>query len=882
MKRLGQIVSGLCAVLVKRRRDAILDEELRTHLALLTDQNIKRGMPPEGAYRAAKIALGGKDQIMESVRDHRGLPVLETLWQDIRYGARMLRKSPGFAAVAILTLALGIGGTTAIFSLVNTAFLRSLPFPDSNRIVRVLETLTAPDGHRSTFSTHGQTILAIHNQNRVFDTMVALDGESMTLLDRGAPERVSVVFQSSGWASTLGVEPVLGRGFTLEEESRGAASGVALLSYGLWQTRFGATSSILKASVNLDGKVYRIVGVLPRGFRFPYNADFWIPAIINPADKVTEYAVFAHLRPGITRMQAQANLDTIASRIRQQYPATTPGFGLGMITLRENFLGNQDGPMLALLCAVGFLLLMACINVANLLLARSVTRTREFAVRAVLGATRRRQLQQVLVESILLASLGCALGIALAVWLNPFMRMLTPANFTTQIHVAHTGMNLRVLSFALLVSLIAGIFSGAAPAFASTGVLEKNLKEMGRSGTGGRSRRRVLDGFVVAETAIAMVLLTGAGVMVRNFDRLVHRDLGFDAHKLVVLSLTPSDADFPLGPRRAALFHRVLEEVQRTPGVEAAGLTTVNPLGGGTWSASVIVQGMEAGNNNSAYYLNHRLISPRLFDVMRIPVLRGRSFTEQDNELAAGVAIVSQRTAERFWPHQDALGKQIRTARPNSPWLTVVGIVGNVYDVGDPGDPVETWYLPYAQNASTAAAESVYVMVRAHGGAELVPGIERAIWRVDRSLAAYDVSAMDDYYSDSLKRDRLGAQVMIAFGVFGLLLAALGVYGVMSFGVASRMREIGIRMALGADQGEVLRFILRRGVRLAGAGLFTGILVAAALNRTLASLLAAVRPLEFTVLGVTGAMLASVALAACYLPARRAMHVNPTVALRDE
>ena len=830
------------------------DKELQNHLARPTDQNIAR----------------------------RRLPLVETLLQDIRFSFRTLRKSPGFAAVAILTLALGIGGTTSIFGLVNTVFLRPLPFPDSARIARVLETLTAPDGHRSTFSVHCQSILAIRQQNGAFDNMVALAGQSMTLLGQGAPERVSVVYQSAGWDSTLGVTPMLGRGLTPREEAQGTESGVALLSYGLWQTRFGGTSSILKTSVNLDGQTYRIVGVLPRGFRFPYNADFWIPTVINPADKITEYAVFAHLRPGITRAQAQANLDRIATRIRLQFPATAPGFGLGMITFRENLVGNQDGPMLALLSAVGFLLLMACINVANLLLSRSVTRTREFAIRSALGATRRRQLQQVLVESGLLAGSGCTLGIVLAGWLDPFIRMLAPINFTSQLSMAHTQMNLRVLSFALFVSFASGIFSGAAPAFASLRALENSLHQAGRSGTGGRSTTRVLDAFVVAEVAVALVLLVGAGVMIGNFDRLEHRQLGFNAHNLVVLSITPSDAYFPLGPRRAQLFRRVLGEVQRTPGVEAAGLTTVNPLGGGTWSTSVIVQGMETASNDSAYYLNHRLISPELFGAMRIPILRGRSFTEQDNEHSSPVAIVSQQTAERFWPRQDALGKQIRIARPNSPWLTVVGVVGNVYDVGDPGDPTETWYLPYAQNSSSAAAESVYLMVRAHSSAALVSGVEQAIWRVDKSLAAYDVSAMDDYYSDSLERDRLGAQVMIAFGVFGLLLAALGVYGVMAFGVARRTREIGIRLALGADQHAVRRIILRRGMRLAAVGLLLGILAAAALNRMLASLLTAVRPLEFTVLGITAVILLGVAFAACYVPAHRAMGVNPIVALRHE
>ncbi len=809
---------------------------------------------------------------------------MQAIWQDLRYAIRLLRRSPGFAAIVVMTFALGIGGNTAIFGVVDTVFLRPLPFPDAGRIVRVLETLTAPDGHRSTFSVHSQSVLALREQNRVFDNMVALSGQSMTLIGQGAPERVSVVYRSEGWSSTLGVQPVIGRSFTPEEEKQGGSSGVALMSYALWQGRFGGISSILKTSVNLDGQNYRIVGILPRGFRVPYDADLWIPWVVNPTDRVTEYAVFAHLRPGATTAQAEENLEVIAKWIKQQYPETPPGYGMGLITLRENLVGNQAGPMLALLCAVGFLLLLACINVANLLLARSVTRAKEFAIRSVLGASRSRQLQQVLVESMVLAGSGCALGIVLAVWFNGFIAMLIPANFNSQLGMTLPQMNLRVLGFALLVSLMAGILSGIAPALASANALQRNLKEGGRlSGSSGRGTSRVLNGFVIAETAVALVLLAGAGVMLRNFQRLQHRNLGFNPHSLLTLSITPSDTGFPLGPRRSVLFQRVLEEVQRTPGVEIAGMTTVNPLGGGTWSASVIIQGMESTGTNGAYYVNHRLISPELFRAMGIPVLRGRAFTEQDNEHGAPVAIVSEQTAERFWPHQNALGKQIRIARPHSPWLTIVGIVGNVYDAGDPGDPTETWYLPYAQNGSTAAAESIYLMVRMHGDpAASANSVEQAIWRVDKSVAAYDISAMDHYYTDSLERDRLGAEVMTLFGVFGLLLAALGVYGVMVFAVAQRTREIGIRMALGADQNAILRLILRRGVRLATTGLAIGALAAAALNRVLASLLPAVQPIEFAIIGITVATLLSVAFAACYLPARRAARMNPLTALHYE
>jgi putative ABC transport system permease protein len=809
---------------------------------------------------------------------------MQTLWQDLQYAFRLLRRSPGFAAIVLITLAIGIGGNTAIFGLVDTAFFRPLPFPEPDRVLRVLETLTGPDGHKATFGMRTRSVLAMREENHVFDNMVALSGQSMTLIAQGTPERVSAIWQSEGWAATFGVRPVLGRNFTPEEEKQGRNSGVVLMSYGLWQRRFGGVPSILNTSVNLDGQSYRLVGVFQQGFRFPYNADFWIPSIPDPSDKVTEFAVFAHMRPGVTRTQVDEDLNAIAGHVKKEYPDTSRAYGMGVITLRENLMDNQDGPMLALLCVVGFLLLLACINVANLLLARSVTRAREFAIRAALGASRSRQLRQLLVESTLLAVLGCGIGLMLAVWLNQFSSTLLPSDITNQIGMTQPEMDVRVLGFAVLISLFAGVFSGLAPAFASaTNATQKNLREGGRSEAGGQTAGRLLNAFVIAEAALALVLLAGAGVMLKNFERLEHLQLGFDPHNLLTMSLTPSDSAYPLGPRRAELFHRVLEEVQATPGVKQAALTTVNPLGGGTWSTTVVIQGMEVADGNASYYVNHRLISPELFRVMGIPLLRGRVFTEGDNATSLPVAIVSQQTAEKFWPNQDALGKQIRVGRPNTPWLTVVGIVGNVHDATDPGDPRETWYIPYAQNAATAAADSIYLMVRTQGDpTAMAPAIEQSMLRVDKTLAAYDVSAMDHYYSQSLQRERLSAKIMICFGAFGLLLAALGVYGVMAFAVARRTREIGVRMALGADRASIVNLVLRRGVRLASTGLLIGALVAAALNRVLASLLTQVNALEWMTIAGAGLVLLCVAFAACYVPARRASNMDPLQALHYE
>jgi putative ABC transport system permease protein len=809
--------------------------------------------------------------------------MMDGLWQDLRYAVRLLRRTPRNSAIAVAILALGIGANTAMFSAVNQVLILPLPFPDPGRLVRVRDAVVSADGALHPFNMSVRDLVILRESRDLFEGVIGLGGTDMTLIGGETPERVSVVLQTAGNAETLDVHPSLGRGFSEEEERRGQASGVAVISDTLWRTHFGGSAAALGVTFHLDDQPFTVIGVMPPLYAFPYDAQIWIPATLDPADRSQEFAVFARLRPGVSLTAARRALQPVAERVRQQYPDTLASFGFEVITIQENLADNQTGTLRALAMVVGFLLLTACVNVATLLLARSVARRREFAVRAALGASQARHLRQLLAESVVLAALGCGAGLLLALWLSAFTAALIPSVLSGQLGIATLHVDWHVAAFAAAASLLSAAIAAVVPAFGSWRVSPRTaLADGGRTATSGQAAR-LLGLMIVAETAVTLVLLAGSGLMIQNFLRLRSQPLGFVPRGLVTLEVMPSPRAYATGAARDALIRRLLDEVRTVSGVTAA-VTTVNPLGGGTWGATVISEEAAARDPHAAFNVNDRLITPGLLETMGVTLLRGRAFTEQDRVGTAGVAIVSERMAARFWPNADAIGRRIRMARSPGEWLTVVGVAGNVADSHDPGVPIETWYRPYAQQADSAEAEKIYFMVRARSGDPLapVPAIERAIWRVDKTLAPYHVSAMDAYYDMSIARERLGAAFMLALATFGLALAALGVYGVMAFSVGQRTAEIGVRIALGGSARDILPLVLRRGVGLVAAGISLGTVAAVVLNRVLASLLTEVGTLDGAVLCGAAALIALAAVAACVAPALAAARLDPVAALKAD
>ena len=809
---------------------------------------------------------------------------METFWQDLRFGFRQLLSKPGFAAIATLSLALGIGANTAIFSLVDAVLLRPLPFHDPDRLVVVWEDAAKIGFPRNTPAPANYADWK--GQNRVFEDMAAITWRGFNLTDEGEPEKVEAQGVTANFFTLLGVKPELGRVFTGEEDQPGR-NKVALVSYGLWQRRFGGDPALIGKEILLDGQKHMVIGVMPPGFQFlSKEVSLWVPAAFSPqelANRGSHYlTVVARLKPEVALQEARADVAAITQRINRDNPVSWSGFELGsvVISLREQLAGDVRPALIVLLVAVGFVLLIACANIANLLLARGAARFREVAVRTALGAGRWRIMRQLLTESVSLAVAGGLAGLLFAWSSFSFLKQIIPDNMALN---AGVRIDARIFGFTLLLSLLTGIVFGLAPALQAAKIdLNEALKQGGgRSGTGA-GHRRLRGALVVIEIAMALVLLVGAGLLIRAFLRLRALDIGVNPENALTLRTMLPRNKYGELPKRDAFYRQILERVRALPGVVSAGYTTAMPL---TWKGGTngfVIEGREQGPGQDA---QSRQVSAGYMETMCFKLRQGRFFDDHDDAQAQPAAVINETMARQFWPGENALGKRFKLGSVDSqnPWVTVVGVVGDVKEMGLEAPAKAEMFFPYQQMPRMLWNMPRDMAVRTTGDPMSVAGAARqAVWSVDRNQPVSNVRTMNEILSEEVAQRRIGMTLLAAFAALALALASLGIYGVLSYSVAQRTQEIGVRMALGAGRKDVLRMVLADGMRLATAGLAIGLGVSFAMTRLMAGLLFGVSANDPLTLGGVTLLLITVALMACFIPARRATKVDPLIALRYE
>ena len=878
---LNDLLLRLRSLFLRKKVETELDDELRFHFDKQISKFIQSGMAPEEARRRARLEFGGMEQLKEEHRDARGVSLVETLLQDVRYGLRMLRKNSGFTAIAVLTLALGIGANTAIFSLVNTVLLRPLPYKNADQLVTVW-------GYNRTrgFTTDLVSPLDFadwRSQSSVFERMGASTDVTYTLTGLGEPALLIAYSFSSDYFRVLGVAPLFGRTFLPEEEQPGK-NHVTVLSYSFWQSRFGGDQDIVGKTITLDGAAYTIIGVMPSAFKYPPFTELWTPLTVGAEaanDRAYRYLrVMARLKPGVTLQQARAEMNAIASRLALEYPKTNKDEdATNLISLREKISGDIRPALVVLLTAVGFVLLIACANVANLLLARAASRQREVAVRVALGASRSRLVRQFLTESMLLGLIGGALGMLLAsLSTRAMVTMFPPTIFNLNIpHVEEIPIDGWVLGFAVVVSLFTGAVFGLVPALQACGNTNASMKESGRGLAGSMQGRRFRSALVVAELALSLILLTAAGLTLRSFVHLLRSDLGFDPDHVLTMRVLPPDYKYKTDAEKIQFSDQVMERIRALPGVEAAGTVTFLPLSGWWGQRTVALQSQPTPENQRPAAM-WSSVTAGYFRALGIPLLKGRFFTEQDNQGAPGVAIISKRLARQLAPNGDPLGERIEVQGVKGA-VEVVGVVGDVHHLGITSETTSEVYLSFAQVPEPIMCFAIRTAGDPYGVAKEA---QRAIWAVDKDQAVGFVMTMSQLASESLAPQRVLMLILATFGGMALLMAAVGLYGVIANSVAQRTHEIGVRMALGARSGDVLRLVLGQGLGFVAAGLAIGLAGAFGLMRFVSSLLYGVRATDPMTLAFAAFVLAGVALLASYIPARRAMRVDPMVALRYE
>ena len=856
--------------------EAELNEELRYHLERQIEVNTAAGMSVEEARYAALRAMHGLDQRKEECRDMRRVRLIEDLWQDFRFSLRSLLKRPGFTAIALLALALGIGANTAIFSLVNAVILQPLPYRDPDRLISVYGTR-----NRSTQGSVGPTdFLDYRSQNKTFEQFAASGSMMlpMNLTGSGEPERLNASIITGNYFDTFGVRPALGRGFSLENEKTGQ-DHVTVLSHAFWQTRFGGDPNIVNKTINLDGKAYEVLGVMPAEVVLPQPAQLWVPINFDadPEMKMRNARFLrgiGRLKEGVTLDQAQTDTDLIAAQLEQQYPDSNTGWSLRLIPLREILVGGSRTMLFILFGAVGFVLLLACANVANLLLVRAAARQKEIAMRTALGASRLRIIRQMITESLLLAIFGGALGALLAV---AGVKLLVSLGEDNIPRTANVKIDATVLAFTLLISLATGLLFGLAPAIRT---MKENLVDALKDGIRGGSeatvKNRTRSLLVVFESAIAVMLLIAAGLLIRSLVALQNVDPGFDPNNVLTLRVDLPRQKYNTPEKASNFFEQLETRVAGLPGVEAVGLITDLPLSGEARDMPYRVEGRPATSDIA--FVDFRRVNKNYFSAMRIPLRRGRNFTEQEVRQSDKAIVVSQAFVDSVFPNEEALGKRliIWSGIRNEPY-EIIGIVGDTRYQSLQGEPSATMYVP------TRELLFVNLVIRTQGDPlSLVGGVRKEVNALDPDQPIAAIRPMTEWVAMSAAGARYRTTLLGLFALLAMILAATGIYGVMSYSVAQRTQEIGVRMALGARPLDVLKLVVRQGMMLALIGVVVGLAGALALTRVMSSLLFGVTERDPITFVAVAALLIVVAFISCFVPAHRATRVDPLIALRCE
>ena len=879
------LTAGLKELVRRDKTEGELSEELNAYVQNAADAKVRAGATPEEALRSARLELGGMETVKHAVRAVGWEFALEVFVQDIRYGVRMLRKSPLFTAVAVTAIAIGIGANTAMFSLVDAILLRPLPYPEPQRLI-VVGTHQRDGSGMSPMGT--ADFLAWRDRQQSFEQVAILDGAggSFALSGMGAPERIPGVGVSANFFSVFGVPPLKGRGFQPGEDRPGAP-GVVAISEQLWRDYLGSDPEVLNRTLTLDGKLHTIVGVMPAGFRFPSRrpVDVWAIHTLNPPSVRPPYGLLAlgRLKPGVSVRQAEAELNDIVAQVTVQYPSSPDLVGV-MMPMKEWMVSDVSTGLLVLLGAIALVLLIAVVNVANLLLARATVRQREVAVRMALGASRKRVVRQLLTESAVLSLLGGVIGLLLAYFALRAFLAFGPGQMP---RLGEVGINSGVLLFTFVVCVGSGMLFGLAPALeTSRPSLSDPLKDTNRSSSSA-SAHRTHRALLVFEVALALLLMIGSGLLIRSFVRLSDVNPGVQTDNVITAAISLPDS-YAGPPQITQFWQQFLEKVQSLPGVKAAGVTMSIPPNLLEISNPFTVEGQGYDRNRRLQLAEEMTVSPDYFRSLGIPLLRGRFFSRSDKvegDKDPMIVIINETMAKQYFGDKDPIGRRIQTGDPdpNSPWETIVGVVGDVKYSGLDSAPAPTLYVPYNENGWVMWSREMYLVVCSSGNApKIVPAIRSQLASMDSTLPLAQIRTMDQLLDESLVQQRFRTWLVSGFAALALLLSAIGIYALISYSVSQRTREIGVRIALGAQRSNVLGMVLREGLQLLAFGLLLGLIGALSATRIMQSLLYSTSATDALSFVATSFTLIAVALLACYIPARRATKVDPMIALRYE